>query len=159
MKQDLITLSKDDLLIQIVDRYELANFTINRRLNSRIKELLPADLTLDQFSVLRYLARNQKVTSTELADSFCVGKSTITATITRMVDKGLIERMPSQEDRRVIFLYMSEQGKEKFSIMQAKIKDLLKPYLEIFEEAEAVQLITALENLAVIVQRDIDNKD
>lgn len=158
MSQDLLKLTKDELLFHVVDRYERANFTINRRLNSRIKELLPADITLDQLSVLRYLARNHEVTSTELADIFCVGKSTITATITRMVDKGLIDRIPSQEDRRVIYLHISELGKQKFSIIQAKLTELLKPYLEIFEASEAVQLINALENLANVLHTDTNVK-
>lgn len=62
-------------LKQLIDRYEAANFLVNRRLNAMIRELMPDDLTVDQFATLRYLHSKEMSTSSELADIFCVGKA------------------------------------------------------------------------------------
>lgn len=58
------------LLKQIIDRYEAATFLVNRRLNAMIRELMPDDLTIDQFSTLRYLHSSKRSTPSELADIF-----------------------------------------------------------------------------------------
>jgi DNA-binding MarR family transcriptional regulator len=136
------------LLKQMIDRYEAANFLVNRRLNAMIRELMPDDLTVDQFSTLRYLRSREKCTSSELADIFCVGKSSITAIITRLFDKNLIERMPDEKDRRVIYLALTEEGQQICDRMEEKIHVLLAKYINRFEEQEALFFIETFERLA-----------
>lgn len=142
---------KNELLMDIVDRYEQANYTINHILNVRIKENLPSDLTMEQLSILRYLYRVDVSTPSELADAMCVGKSTITSIITRMVNKELIERVPSEHDRRVIHLKLTEEGKRQFDELDEVIHNILLPYLNKVEKEEAEQLITILEKLVQVL--------
>ncbi|MDQ8734167.1 MarR family transcriptional regulator [Paenibacillus sp. LHD-38] len=136
------------LLKDIIDRYEAANFLVNRRLNAMIRELMPDDLTVDQFSTLRYLRSREKSTSSELADIFCVGKSSITAIITRLFDKNLIQRLPDEKDRRVIYLALTQEGKQVCDRMEDKIQVLLAKYIDRFEEQEALTFIETFERLA-----------
>jgi len=135
-------------LKQLIDRYEAANFLVNRRLNAMIRELMPDDLTVDQFSTLRYLRSREKSTSSELADIFCVGKSSITAIITRLFDKNLIQRFPDEKDRRVIYLALTEEGNQVCDLMEEKIQVLLAKYINRFEEQEANYFIETFEKLA-----------
>src|SRR5690606_41477960 len=100
----------NERMTEIVERYERATYMINRRLSSKVKEGLPNDITPEQLFILRYLKRNNDVSSSELADLLCVGKSTITSIISRMVNKGYVVRTPSQEDRRVVYLSLTEEG-------------------------------------------------
>jgi len=135
-------------LKQLIDRYEAANFLVNRRLNSMIRELMPDGLTVDQFSTLRYLRFREMSTSSELADIFCVGKSSITAIITRLFDKNLIQRLPDEKDRRVIYLALTEEGKQVCDLMEDKIQVLLAKYINRFDEQEANCFIETFEKLA-----------
>ncbi|MGG1634656.1 MarR family transcriptional regulator [Paenibacillus sp. FSL A5-0031] len=135
-------------LKQLIDRYEAANFLVNRRLNAMIRELMPDDLTVDQFATLRYLHSKEMSTSSELADIFCVGKSSITAIITRLFDKNLIQRFPDEKDRRVIYLALTEEGKQVCDLMEDKIQVLLAKYINRFEEQEANCFIETFEKLA-----------
>ncbi|WP_424766544.1 MarR family winged helix-turn-helix transcriptional regulator [Paenibacillus sp. sgz302251] len=136
------------LLKQIIDRYEAANFLVNRRLNGMIRELMPDELTIDQFSTLRYLRAREKSTSSELADIFCVGKSSITAIITRLFDKNLIKRLPDERDRRVTYLILTDEGARICDIMEDKIQVLLAKYMMHFDEQEALSFIETFEKLA-----------
>ncbi|CAM4357624.1 DNA-binding MarR family transcriptional regulator [Paenibacillus endophyticus] len=136
------------LLKNIIDRYEAANFLVNRRLNAMIRELMPEDLTVDQFSTLRYLRSHDRSTSSELADIFCVGKSSITAIINRLFDKNLIQRLTDEKDRRVIYLTLTEEGNQVCDRMADKIDVLLARYIERFEEQEALGFIETFERLA-----------
>jgi len=135
-------------LKQFIDRYESATFVVNRRVNAMIREIMPGELTIDQFATLRYLRAQQTSTSSELADIFCVGKSSITAIVTRLSDKNLIKRLPDEKDRRVIYLALTEEGVQICDLMEEKIQQLLSKYMKHFDEQEAVAFINTFEKLA-----------
>ena len=136
------------LLHQIIERYEQANFVINRRLNALFREQMPEGLTVDQFAILRYLCTREMSTSSELADIFCVGKSSITAIVTRLTDKKLIKRLPDDKDRRVIYLALTDEGVKMCETMLERIQPMLAGYLKHFDEREALKFIETFEKLA-----------
>lgn len=144
------------LLKQIIARYEGANFLVNRRLNAMIREQLPNELTLDQFATLRYIRSQEKSTSSELADIFCVGRSSITAIINRLFDKKLIQRMQGEKDRRVTYLTLTEEGKQMNDKMEEKIHEILSHFIQYFDEQEALTFIETFEKLAKVMSNRSD---
>lgn len=76
------------------------------------------------------------------------GQSSITAIITRLFDKNLIQRFPDEKDRRVIYLALTEEGKQVCDLMEDKIQVLLAKYINRFEEQEANCFIETFEKLA-----------
>lgn len=156
MKEELKKLSHVELLDKMFEVFEETNFVIHRKLNNeQLKVILPEGITTEQISVLRYLKQHNLATSTELADYLCVNKSTITSTITRMVNKGLVTRIPSKEDRRVTFLSMTDDARELLAQMRAQIKQYFKPYIDVFDPEKAVEYIAATSYLASILKKDI----
>ncbi|MFS0840921.1 MarR family winged helix-turn-helix transcriptional regulator [Paenibacillus sp. 1P03SA] len=145
----------ETLLAQIIDRYESTSFTVNRRLNAMIKDRMPEELTQEQYSTLRYMQSRDKCTSSELADIFCVGKSSITAIITRLVDKELITRLPDEKDRRVTYLALTDKGTAAVNEMRLRIQELLAGVIKHFDGQEAIVFIETFEKLAnVLMQTD-----
>jgi DNA-binding MarR family transcriptional regulator len=140
-----------DKLKEIIRRYENVTFTVNRRINAMFKERLADDLTVDQYATIRYIWAKGRCTSSELADVFCVGKSSITAIITRLTDKRFIRRVPDDKDRRVIYLELTEEGEKMAESMQGVIQDLLSGHLNRFTEAEAEAFLGTFEKLARVM--------
>jgi len=138
-------------LSSIIARYEEASFTVTRRINAAIRERMSEDLTLDQYAVMRYMHKRDRCTSSELADSFCVGKSSVTAIINRLFDKNLIERLPDEKDRRVTYLRLTEAGLRLSEEMEDRIRELLSGYLQHFEKDEALRFIDTYEKLARVL--------
>lgn len=141
-----------DLLKSLIRRYELANFVVERGLHVRLKDLMPEELTVDQFKTLRFLRHSESSTASELSQYFCVGKSSITAIITRLSDKGLIERVPDDSDRRVIHLILTEDGKRISDLLEERVQNVLLDIIEHFEEKEAIAFIETFEKLAQMVK-------
>ncbi|TMV52855.1 MarR family transcriptional regulator [Paenibacillus mesophilus] len=141
----------EELLKQIITRYENASFIVNRRLNALLRDLVPGELTLDQVFVLRYMCTHNPCTSSELADTFCVGKSSITAIISRLFDKSLIRRIPDEKDRRVTYLALTEEGMRVTGEMERKIHQLLTRYIARFDEQEGEAFIATFEKLARVL--------
>jgi DNA-binding MarR family transcriptional regulator len=142
------------LLKQIVNRYEAADFVVHRRLNAMIRDLMLESLTIDQFSTLRYLRINGQSTSSELADMFCVGKSSITAITTRLFEKDLIERIPDEHDRRVTHLGLTSEGVRLCEMLEDRVEGLLARFMTKFDQAEALGFIETYEKLASCMLKD-----
>lgn len=139
------------LLCDLINRYEMATFIVDRRINGLIKDLMPEDLTTDQYCMIRYIRAHEQATSSELAEVFCVGKSSITAIVTRLADKGLIQRIPDEADRRVTSLRLTEEGAGLAERMEGVIQDLLAGLIGHFTAEEAKQFIETYEKLAQVL--------
>lgn len=104
--------------------------------------------------ILRLINAQEKCTSTYLAENFCVGKSSITAIINRLVNAGIIERTPDENDRRQMYLSMTEYGRNVYEAAEKQVQEIVAPYLLHFEEKEIEMFITMFEKLATLIQDD-----
>jgi DNA-binding MarR family transcriptional regulator len=141
----------NDVIQELIDRYVTVSFQVQRKAESLIKGKIGDDLTNDQHYILRYIHRASVCTSTELADAFEVNKSAITATINRMVDRGLIQRTRDENDRRVVYLTLSDDGTKLFEETQEKVRLLVESIITQFEETEIKSFINTYEKLAQIL--------
>ena len=144
-----------DFLKQLINRYEAAHFTVYRRLGALIKEQMDGSMTIDQYSVIKYIRERGRCTSSELAEMFCVGKSSITAIISRLFDKRLIQRKADEKDRRVTYLSLTSEGEQLAETLEGKIQRMLSSIMNHFHEQEARAFIETYEKLArVLAQPD-----
>ena len=87
----------------------------------------------------------------ELADCFCVGKSSITAIVTRLFEKGYVKRIPDEKDRRVVYLTLTEEGLAISEQMEKVIQSWLGGVLSHFNDEEAELFISKYEKLARVL--------
>lgn len=144
---------------KLIDRYEAASFSVNKNLNAFIRDHISKDLTIDQYSTLRYINKNKECTSTELADVFCVGKSAISAIITRLVDKNYIKRVRDKNDRRVVYLSLTEDGEITFHLLDKEINKKIGYYLSSFSESEVDSFVLSYERLANMIRKDLEKEE
>jgi DNA-binding MarR family transcriptional regulator len=140
-------------LKQIMDRYQTAYNTINRSFNALLKEQSHSDITSDQYITLDHILRHQPCTSTEIAATFGIGKSAVSAQIHRLFMKGLIAKAPDKNDRRIVYLYVTEQGKQLVEYTEVEIQKELANYLSHFNDDEIYSFIQLLEKLASLMEK------
>ncbi|MFB3161813.1 MarR family transcriptional regulator [Neobacillus sp. 179-J 1A1 HS] len=136
---------------ELIDRYVSVSFEVNKKAEALIKNQIEEDLTIDQHYIIGYIQKSEECTSTELAEAFEVNKSAITAIINRLADRGLIERTRDENDRRVVYLTLSEKGKELIQKTQEKVHLLVESFITRFDEAEITNFINTYEKLALIL--------
>lgn len=68
-------------------------------------------MTRREWRVLSFLAENEGVLSSELAERAMLDRARTSRTLTTLADKGLIERRPKPSDRREVHVFLSEQGR------------------------------------------------
>ena len=85
-------------------------------------------LTLAQYRLLAMIGDGASRAS-HLAGQLALGKPTVSATIDTLVDRGLVERTVTPDDRRVTRLSLTDTGRaaarEAETVMRARLDDVL----------------------------------
>lgn len=112
------------------------------------EELAPFDITAAQYVILVNLANG-----VDSASGLCRGVSYDPGAMTRMIDrlerKGFVRRVRSPEDRRVVNLALTEEGKAVYPKLVARAAAATNRRLRGFTKAEAQQLEAFLQRMLV----------
>ncbi|MDY4296571.1 MULTISPECIES: MarR family transcriptional regulator [unclassified Xanthomonas] len=111
--------------------------------------LRPYGLSYAEYNVLMMIDASPDGTlnPSQLSDAAGEKSANITRLTSQLVDKGLIQRMPSAEDRRMLLLRLTEAGER---LIEALIPDLsaqLDTYVQHLDPAALVQLQALLKTL------------
>jgi DNA-binding MarR family transcriptional regulator len=104
-------------------------------------------LSLVHLNVLMILRSRGPLTMTHLAELLDVSVASATGIIDRMEKKGVIERRRSEQDRRVVEVYVTEGGQQVFSAMEAERRIRLTQLLGSIADADLAALLTGLRAL------------
>jgi len=129
--------------------------------NRRVLKVLAAraSLTGPQLTVVKMLEQMGDLSLTELSDAIRAQNSTVTGIIDRMEREGIVERVRSTEDRRVVRIHLTEKGHrlaqeipvEPIAIFRGALEGLTRD--EVKETLKIVHKITA--RFDTIVKRDL----
>ena len=114
-------------------------------------------LTPAQLRVLQIVAEKSSATPKMLANQMGVSQATVTVLVDKLVTSGLVQRVPSEQDRRQINVLATAQGLDRL----ADAPDALQQrYVCAFAELadwEQAQLVSSLERVAdMLGAQDID---
>ncbi len=110
-------------------------------------------LTPSQFDVIATLGDTGGMTCRELSEKTLVTKGTLTGVLDRLAAKGLIERVPSRQDRRCTTIRLTLTGDRLFrKAFPAQIA-YLKPYVE---RALTAPQITSLRHMLLRLQQSFE---
>lgn len=145
-----------DMQNKLIRRYESVSFSVVKKVEYLMKDEISEDLTNDQHAMLRFIQNYGPCTSTALADAFFVKKSAITAIINRLNEKGLITRQRDDNDRRVVYLTLSERGKKIYNESERKIHQLVEDMITKFSDDEITSFINTYEKLSKTLDHMIE---
>jgi len=106
------------------------------------------DLTDAQWKPLWLLKIGRASTAIELAREMDVDAGAITRMVDRLEAKGLIERLRSDEDRRVVHLHLTKAGEATAEKVPHVLASVHNDLLRGFSEAEWKQLRKLLSRMA-----------
>ncbi|WP_132980389.1 MarR family winged helix-turn-helix transcriptional regulator [Pigmentiphaga sp. D-2] len=110
-------------------------------------EMTALDLTAMQWGPLMLLAMGRGETAAELARSACSDTGAMTRMLDRLESKGLIRRVRSAEDRRVIKLELTEEGVRATEQVPQRLHDAVDLHIRDFSEQEVQQLKSLLRRM------------
>ena len=73
-----------------------------------------ADFTIKEMFLIDVLGSRESATMSELAQILSVPLTTMTSMVTRLVKRGYLDRSRTEEDRRIVLVSLSRQGRDIF---------------------------------------------
>ena len=137
-------MDKDNKEIVVVKTLKGIMNAIKQGMECHFKEL---NLTAPQGMLITVLARNKRMKVSDLSQQLQLSNSTVSGIIDRLEKQDLVERTRSEEDRRVVYVNLSEKAKEEamehFKSIEKKLENMLG-------NATDVELDEILHGLAVL---------
>ncbi|AYW48377.1 MarR family transcriptional regulator [Tetragenococcus osmophilus] len=119
---------------------------------SELKKSQFNDLSITEMHTIEAIGMYKKKTTSEVAKELSITVGTLTIAINRLVKKGYVERLRSEDDRRVVKLGLSKKGRLIFRVHQRFHMEMVKSILQGMSDEESVALQMALENLHDFLQ-------
>jgi DNA-binding MarR family transcriptional regulator len=114
---------------------------------------LALDLTMPQVKVLFSTLRAGRLKASAIAELLSVGPSAVTPVVDALVDKKLVRREPDGDDRRVIWIVPTAQGRTLLERLLGTGRDSLAAVLETLSPTELLEAQRGLAVLAAAVKR------
>jgi len=126
-----------------------------RYLRSEMRQQSQSLLTLTQLRVLHFLQRYPRASLSEVADYLDVTRSTMSATIERLVQRGLVDRAEDPQERRRVILTLTATGVQQLQQVSDATHTKVADALAHLSEPQLRQIIQGLALLGDVFQ-DID---
>ncbi|WP_073103075.1 MarR family winged helix-turn-helix transcriptional regulator [Pollutimonas bauzanensis] len=107
------------LPVEIFDSLHELSHLFRTRMRNRMEAIHP-ELTFNGMRILMHTGRNPGITQKDLIDHSHADKAQMARMLAHLEDRGWLERIASESDKRVRCLHLSGQGRQLF----AQLRDL-----------------------------------
>ncbi len=111
------------------------------------RRLAPFELSAAQFIVIASLAGEERKSASDLCKGISYDAGAMTRMLDRLEGKGLIRRNRSPDDRRLVHLELTDEGRALYPRMRELSCSVANRFLRGFTKAEARQLESLLARM------------
>ena len=144
---------------ETADRFIDFIFEFYSLIRRHIVEINPYRIHSHGFTML-YSLRNstgKSITMSDLSDKLGITKQQLTKLVNDFEENGYVRRVRSEENRRVIFVEITDAGNGCLDEMISEILEEIKTTLKNFSESDMDKIIESTKTLSEIFRRDAMN--
>ena len=106
------------------------------------------DISNNDMHIIEAIGKEEHKNMSAIAKSLAVTVGTLTIAINNLVKKGYVNRVRSEEDRRVVLISLSEKGEKAFDHHKRFHEEMIEATLRDLNKEETEVLVRALQNLS-----------
>jgi DNA-binding MarR family transcriptional regulator len=138
----------------LIDRLDHVTRRLQRDLECCDRALVGCcGLTVAQSNAILALQGLGGATMNEFAAEMRLHGTTMTRMVDALIEKGLVERRPDAEDRRIVRVTLSPAGQVTAARLQASKQELLSSALTEMPAGERETVLKALERVADLLEK------
>lgn len=139
-------MTKPDFILKdfLPYRLSIAANTVSKRI---AKTYAPYKLSPTQWRVMAVLASAEKKTAQAVADKTGMDKTTVSRSVGKMLERGLVKRGASERDGRSAPLSLSREGKAMFAKIAPEALRQEKALKDMFSDADMQKLTSFLDRI------------
>jgi DNA-binding MarR family transcriptional regulator len=145
-------ISKSQVLEQILDKFWETIPPLWGYIRAHIRAVATEnfDISVEQFHLLRFIRRGRCSVS-DLADARNISRPAISQGVDALVNKGLVTRRQSKEDRRYVKLELTPEGDALLDNVFQDTREWMKASLEAFSQEELELAVRGMEVLKKMI--------
>ena len=106
------------------------------------------DINIAQFRILNVLlCHNQPLAPADICHCLHKESQTITVSINRLIEKGYVQKIKDEYDKRYVRIHITEKGKELLYKYNQRLINLVKEISDCFSDLEVQQFNNSLDKL------------
>ncbi len=105
------------------------------------------DLSITEMHIIENIGVDRERTMSDTAKDLRITSGTLTIAINNLIKKGYVERQRSEEDRRVVYIKLTEKGVEAYRFHENFHVDLVFSAIQDLDEKQQLLLIDVLTNI------------
>ena len=146
------TTLKDQVLVQTLDKFWETVPPLWSHIRAHIRAVATEnfDISVEQFHILRFIRRGNCSVS-ELADARNISRPAISQGVDALVNKELVTRTQSREDRRYVELELTPEGNALLDSVFQNTREWMKESLEGFGQEELELAMRGMEVLKKMI--------
>ena len=111
-------------------------------------------LTTAQLLILQSIQNMGEVSIGEISKKISLSQATVTSILDRLVDKGLVYRERSTEDKRKVHAYLTEDAAALIKDAPAPLQEQFTKQFEALNEWEQSMMISSLQRIAQMMDAE-----
>ncbi len=119
------------------------------------QRLAPWQMTLAGYTALRVMANRPDLSLAQLSRRCFVKPQTMTRIVTRLEERGLIDRLPNPDSERAMSLRVTEAGQTLVSELDPVVNRIGTTIARVMTEQQVAAIDSALRDLAVLVEAEM----
>jgi len=148
------TIIMDNKQLDIVaDRLISCLTVLNSGVMRIVREHRPENSPVSHYRVLYMLNINGALPTSEIGKRLDVSRPNISTLIRKLIDEGMVKRLPDIKDRRIVKIDITDKGKQFISERMRILKELIKESLMQLNDDELVVLNISLGKIESIFSR------
>lgn len=116
-------------------------------------------MTTGEFLMLNHIMRLQGDTGIRVSDlgqHMRISRSGVSQLLKGLDDKRFIQRLPDKEDRRVVYIRMTEEGEARYARITSGMRNRMHRIIAQMGEQNFERLITLVEKLSEAMEGELD---
>jgi MarR family 2-MHQ and catechol resistance regulon transcriptional repressor len=143
----------EERLNKMVDDLYLLFPLFRKKLFKHKKRLRQGQMPRSYYQILGVLIERGELPMSEIGRRVHISKSNMTSLIDKLVEEGLVERLPDKEDRRVINISITGKGKGYLWDWRKHSNEEIKKNLSVLSEEDMEKFVDAIENIKEILSK------
>ena len=145
-------------LEDIIQNFVVIGPLLKKKLISRSYKLSPSPFNHSHFQIMTVLNEDGMKPISEVGKKLCISTPNMTKLLNKLIEEGMVERIPDKNDRRIININLTEKGNLYLIEKLVRMKILLKDRLSTLSYDNIYKLYYSSENLKNVLN-EISSED
>lgn len=150
MEEGVNSLEEMSKALMVVQLMKDVMAKMKNRIGTHFKEM---NLTRPQGMLLGTLAHNGEMKVSDLSESLGLSNSTVSGILDRLENQGLVERIRSKEDRRVVYVKITDEFKKHSKKHFEEVNKVIEQMMDKATPEELDDIFKGMDTLKKVMER------